>query len=413
MRWCIVSSGAVPWSATMLLPTRTRRALAWSIAGALLVCACQLIAGIDGRSVAQVEAGRDSEALLDAGANDAGSDALADGGAPGCGSYGPPSPPVVNDGTADLTFTLAVRFFGLVPGIAGGAPTPLGMDLDHVCTCPGPESCTPLVVGAQHCDEEAGRDSYGNTIFTTLETLTGNTFQSNLTSRFNSGAYGLVLQIQGYNGGANDSQVKVAYYSSDGVLGMLDGGSPAAWDGTDRWTLDSNSVFGGGGDGSVIIPNYYDQAAYVANHVLVSSVDFPLTLGGLDGDPLMILNLTGGVVTGTLTPQGSSYAIEDGQLSGRWSTAAALAASHTLRDPLHPSQFLCPGNMTYESGKMLTCRVADINANPVDDRTGAPCDALAVGSVFTAYPALVGGIATRPYSPDPCGEAGVDDCPLP
>jgi hypothetical protein len=348
-------------------------------------------------------------------ANDAGADPDAgpDGPADLCPHARAPSRPTTEDGTGEIEVTTAVRTLDMGLAKDGGTPSGLSFDLDGICTCPGPESCKPRVVGVQHCDDDAGRDNSGGDLVRRFSIVSaGALSQESINARINDGDYGLVIRVSGYNGKANDKQVVVAVFISNGTPNVpADAGSKKPkWDGTDSWTLDSASVLGGA-NGERVIPNFVDTNAYVANGVMVASLDFPLSLGNSNSDGTLTLELTGSVITAKLVPERGSYKIEKGQIAGRWAVRKLLAALAALFDPSRPGEHICPGTQSYDDVKALICRGADILGDPLKSDPATPCDALSIGFGFTAYPAKIGPVVQAPAGPPNCPDSGkADDC---
>jgi hypothetical protein len=339
-----------------------------------------------------------------------------------------PSPPAADDPTTGSPATVidALRTLDIGSRNDGGAPPVYGFDLDGVCTCPAPDSCRTPSGSAPRCDEEGGRDNAGGELLRTFGSF--NVFnQDDLTRRLQAGLYGLLMMVRDYNGAANDTRVTVAVYISNGVNAVADGGTfpPPAYDGTDHWTVDPGSLLGGasldGADcakgGNTCVPIYFDDKAYVSNHVLVASLDFPLSLGGGANMGFIALDLTGSVVTARLVPRGTTFALEDGRITGRWATSKLLASLAVLPDPFVSGGYLCGDDPTYLSVKKKICDATDIATSAGQDGKGAACDALSVGFGFTAEPALLGRVlAPRGATPHGCSDGGApvqDQCPSP
>jgi hypothetical protein len=363
-----------------------------------------------------------TDAASDASSN-ATLDAGGDGGAPTCAHAHVPPPPTTEDGALDLDFVLAanrLRVFptGAVPFAHPGPPT--GFDLDGVCTCPGPESCTPI--GAQrHCDGDGGTDDSTGTIFTTFETLAPTSFSDDAFNRLvTKGVGNIMLRVRSYNGGANDKQVTAIVYLSAGLDGIQDGGvppHPPFADGTDVWTIDPSSLLGGGtvdggpsceGNDNVCVPLYVDTEAYVSNGVLVAHVDFPLRAGV--GSDSIVIKVSDGVFAGPLIKgDGGTFRIEEGQIGGRWHTSDMLAALANVRDPFDQNSFLCGDASTYLNAKQIVCKASDLMASPTEDNTGQQCDALSLAMSFDDVPAHIGPIYAAPALPTSCA-GWKDDC---
>jgi hypothetical protein len=94
--------------------------------------------------------------------------------ADGCNHVKWPTRPLADDDASvqDVTFYNAIENldFG---GADGGTPGALGFDLDGVCTCPGPGSCTPFGDAGTQCDYEGGVD---NTLGTLVKQFSGTGF---------------------------------------------------------------------------------------------------------------------------------------------------------------------------------------------------------------------------------------------
>ena len=320
----------------------------------------------------------------------------------------PPPAPAADDGTAalDLVFVLdSVRLLQ--------SQTPLGYDLDGVCTCPGPEACKS--VGAPpkaHCDDDAGRDNSGGATLATFATVSDGFNEDAINVRLRSGESSILLRVRGYNGGANDTQVTAIVYRSTGVEPTNDSGTtaPPKFDGTDRWSLDPSSIVGGATAAGLdceanpdCIALAFDPKAYVTDHVLVTRADILLRTG--NGTQI---DLTNTVLTARIVPRGASLALAEGSIAGRWRSDRLLAMVANSDSPAGPGP-ICNDTATYESIKQLVCGAADLPSDPALDRTDVPCDALSLGLAFTAVPARLGRVAAVNTDTPPCG-AWADSC---
>ncbi len=303
------------------------------------------------------------------------------------------------------------------PTDAGLAPQRLGYDLDERCTCPGPESCK-TAVPVMHCDEDGGRDNSIGGIIQRFGAFGGVLDPTGIAMRLKLGIYGLAVRIVGYNGGADDTKVRVEVYVSAGMDGVqYDGGKPTppAYDGNDRWTVDPSSLLGGNPDGTdcgndnvLCVPKNFDDNAYVSGGVLVSSLpELPLSLGT---NAIAVL-LVGSVVTGTLTQDAVGYRLDDAQIVGRWATKNLLPAFQVFGDPFAPGGHLCGDSGTYQNLKVVICQNADITSFPTEDNMNAPCDSVSAAFGFTASAAKLGVVSTHAPSSTPCGPGWTDDCP--
>lgn len=356
---------------------------------------------------------------------DAGSDVTSDPDA----DAGPPlarwpARPARDDATGDLEIVLAVRsvLFGDTDD-AGGVTA---YDLDGVQTCPGPGSCKPFG-NKDRCDDALGRDNSGGKLVAEIGSFTSEFSPARVNQRLGAGEYGALLRVRGYNGGRNDTKVAVALYGSLGTEPSADAGrdagdaaAPAAravpiWNGNDRWEVETGLVLGGvgliGTDCTArpdeCVPTYSDANAYVAEGVLVATLDIPLRFGTSAGSNLN-LNLTNGFVVARLDKKGAGYVL-DGSIGGRWATSRLLTSLGTVNDPFGPGK-LCGSNPTYQNLKQLICPAADIMTDPARDNHGDACDAMSVAIGFTAESAKLGRVVQPPPTQEPCGAGYTDSC---
>lgn len=318
-------------------------------------------------------------------------------------------------GGGTVEFVSAVRTLDYGLGRDGGVPRDFGFDLDGVCTCSainGAESCRTVPDASAHCDLDDGRDSISAELLVQFGQVNPAFSQQAINDSLRAGYYGLIVRVRNYNGNADDPNIEVAVFNSSGHDGVQDGGVPSTprEDGTDRWTVDPASLRGG--IAPPYIPVYLDPNAYVANHRLVATLDFPVTFSGsFEGVTTVTIDLKGSVVVGTIAPEGSGYRIDDGMVAGRWPTNRLLPALEVLPDPFDPSRHLCGDSLGYAYVKSLVCDGQDIVADIKQDNMAAPCDALSISVGFTARPALLGEVVSPPARPKPCGPQWTDDCP--
>jgi hypothetical protein len=344
--------------------------------------------------------------------SDAG-DAGADGPPPPCAEVFPPTKPAQDDPSDanDQSFVVALHTLDLgFGGDAGTSPASFGYDLDLVYTCcdGGAESCKAASTGAQHCDENGGRDNSGGQLLGTLASEDPGQFNATtISQRLQNGTYTIMLQILHYNGQANDTQVTAALFTSDGIATVGDAAPPPTkWDGTDVWSIDQGSVLLA--DASPVVGKYADGVAYVSGGTLVMHVSFPISLGTA-GTGSLSVDLTGGVLTGQVEPaDAGTYRLTDGQIAGRWNVPELLGA---LQNLAIGSSYLCRGTVLYENVKGLICQAADIMTSPGDDKTGATCDAVSLAFGFTADPANIGEVVATPLKVSPCGDDAGDGAP--
>lgn len=387
------------------------------------------------------------------------------GAAPGtCDSLVYPTPPAIVNAGGDITFVAAIKSvnFGDEPvsdtGDAGGDaaldaapaeahPERVGFDLDKTCTADnkaGPFSCRePDWASGNHMDGPRGQDNAVGYLIAQLAKQFGISFgTSNYNAAALHGDLSIITQVSGYNGEADDDQVKadlfIAAPFSLGVQAARDAGSADAgakpdggvdasapdaagtdaggpvpiWDGTDRWPIASDSVLDiapdAGDQNPLHYPRYSDPKAFVTNHILVASlptISIRLNVALAAGlNATIQMNLTGSGIVGEIyetTVNGEKrYALRNGTLAGRWAAHDLLGSVGQFEDPTRPAAHvpICTDNPAlYCIFKGILCSFADISATGTS-RT-ADCDALSIGVNFESVPATIGDVyIVKPYT---------------
>jgi hypothetical protein len=364
-------------------------------------------------------------------------DASADGANTGNGghAYVPARPTGVEGSTGPGPYSniAAMQSIDLGLGDGGAVPDgalpPFGWDLDNDITCPGMPSCEQMPGTKENCDDQAGRDHTGLYLFRELG-LTAKVGVAAVNQAMQAGEYGLLVGLSQYNGTMDDDRVTVSLYFSSGVLGTGDGGGVVLnHDGNDRWTVDPRSLQGAPTAGvdcsngaTVCQPNFVDDNAYVTDGTLVSTGlgEIPITFGGRANIGGAVMDLNETILVGTLQMRsraggGVSWAIVGGSISGRWGSAKLLTNMATIPDPTSDSgAFLCGNDPAYLYLKNhVICALQDIPVNPMNDNTGAPCDAISMAFAFTAEPALLGTVSPLPATPSGCSQGSTpfnDSC---
>jgi hypothetical protein len=361
------------------------------------VAACALLVGIEERPL------RQEPDVVDGGAEAGPTDP--------CLHATPPAAPLTDDDDTKLDFTAAIRTLRYDTG------APDGLDLDGTCTCQGGPgaardggpSCTSR---EPQCDFDGGIDNALLRIpFLQLEAFRG----ESLSAEIACGRGGLVLEIYGYNGRANDTNVAVGFMPTIGVLepheateepAECDGGSlrgktyAPRWDGTDRFSPDDRFVRKGAP--AVIF------RAYVRDWTLVASAEgkVPLPIGPGLADTsqgtivarVVPLDATGTPLPRTPGARAAGVRLE-GVLAGRGAVSAMMKVVERTRVG---SQHLCPGTPLYDEVKTTLCNAADLRSEPREDFTNLPCDAISLGLGFVAEPAMQGGAIGVDASPTGC-----------
>ena len=386
-----------------------------AFAALLSVAACQLAFPTlldQGGDAGPADATVDSvlpagDAAPDASASDAGRDADADIGAVSdaetCNHALPPPPPVQGAPGA-IAFVSAMRTLtGIVPGDAG---TVLGFDLDGVCTCPGPPSCSsPGSPPQPNCDGPGGRDLEGDGLLELFDEAFASSSLGDLAARIAEGRLTILFYVSGYNGGPDDAQVTFAVYSSNGIR-TGDAGTIALpkWDGTDSWSVDPGSVVASNpfDGGFAYTPAFFTTTAYVTQNTLVAHVPELVVQLGFGS-----ITFRAGVFTATIQPDGDGGYGLQGILGARLTTRDIFTLMGQLRDGA--GQYLCGTNPTYLSLHTTVCQTADIMASASQDSTDASCNAVSVGAGFAAVAAQLGAeFAVAPVASG-C-DGAVDDC---
>jgi len=340
------------------------------------LAACQLIAGIDDRTVY----------VPDSGGADVGPDALDPCQQPDV----PPAPPPSTSSSGD-SVVITAALSKIMLGSSDGGPY-YGFNLDKRCTCPQAESCVHS--GAQQtCDDPNGIDNYARRIFEETNLTT----EGNLNNAVQTGLSGALIKVSDYNGKADDAVVTVTVYGS---LGYENYPTPPQWNGTDRWTLDPGSAGG----------QFFTNNAYVVGGKLVASLNFPIIVGSAYTNPVTI-ELVSGRIVADLQMNGNSLVKMAGMLGGRWDPARFLPSLQHIADPNLDGGWLCGSDVTYLFVKGFICSAIDINADPqFDNQQNAPCNAVSMGLGFEASPAVLGNAGPVVDAGYPCGTTWTDKC---
>jgi hypothetical protein len=109
-------------------------------------------------------------------------------------------------------------------------------------------------------------------------------------------------------------------------------------------------------------------------------------------------------------PTMGGYALLNGQMTARISTASAFSALGTLADPFSDAgESLCGDDQTFQIARRLICSNVDIMGNSLYDRMNLACDGISLAVAFQAYPAKLGAPFANHLHPAGC-DGAVDDC---
>lgn len=358
---------------------------------ALILASCQLVAGLEDR---QVRAAADAATPIEAGSD--ANDPCSSVGTPLRNANAPSSP------SDAVTFTAALYTVDF--GFDGGVGENYGLNLDKVCTCPDKDSCVRTGDAGPACDGKNGVDQGGRAIIRLAETA-GIVSESQLNTALVNGTSGALVRVDQWNGTNEDATVIVSVFSSLGYFN--DAGSPPAWDGNDKWSVERGSVIGG----DLTKPQATTSQAYVSGGTLVATLDFPLTISSGAGNSPVTIDLTGGYIVASIGKDAGGRYKLTGTLAGRWATKTLLTSLQIFPDTLTGTGYLCGDDVAYQALKGSVCKAADINRAQANDQGGFDCDAVAIGLHFIAREAELGELLSREAGVGACGPSYQDTCP--
>lgn len=380
------------------------RAALLGLLGVAIASACSLLNPLDDY------AGGDAASPLGDGTAPGDPDAtrLDDGGAGGDAACVPRKAPERPDGAAtggNLTIVNALDTFEFDDPADPTKANRTGLDLDGVCTCPGPRSCRP-VRGAGICDYPDGVDNAAGEFFLNLFSVIGK--EANETAKIRAGQHGLVTRLRNYNGLPDDDEVEVAIFNSFGLDAPTDGGLPDGaapvpkFDGTDKWTVDSKSLLGG----AAYVPNIVDARAYVRNGYIVGKIANAIRIGPY------VVPIVGGILVAHLVKVGDSFGIDVGTMTGRSNARELLTALESVPNPLDKTKYLCGNdNLVFLNLRDSFCKNLDVATDPNLDGQETPCDAASFSVRFSSLPAQLGRVVDSGPPKKPCGETWSASCP--
>ena len=312
-----------------------------------------------------------------------------------------PDPPDGGTEGGDLDIVLAIREI-FVNDEEGN---PVGFDLENVCTCQGQGPTCLAPPNGFDCDAPRGIDNNLSSVFPVLAlALNVPDLATYYSARAEDGEWSLLMRIRDYNGEANDPQVRLSWYVTNGSM------APPTWQGLDGWAISAASVQAGP-DGGLDIdsPTFTDDYAFVNDNTLVASMpQADLTIGG-GANRIVFRVKAGGVVAHLEQETGLWYATRS-RIFGRLQVDDMFYAISTFRDG--SGSAICTGDIFYNQLKSGLCTLPDILAELGSSTT--PCNAISVGLGFEAEEARLGEIST-PLPTDggcPDGESPADDtCP--
>lgn len=411
--------------------TLARSALVGGLLGGTLL-ACQLLAGIE--EVPKVEPTAPPPPPTPSAIPDP------------CGRQDVPPRTGLDDSDASLpTIDLALRTLEFV--VDRDDQSPVGFDLDRVCTCEtrpstrwdGGASC----VGVEPaCDFDGGVDNQVRSVFKQVEqALLGRGFRNvdellNINDQVATGRQTVLFSLSGYNGMPNDREVSVGMFLSNGIVDPK--GCPTSepsnevlaksvpddvgkswtwrpqWCGSDIWTFDPTSTTGGGP-----FPRA-NLGGYVTNGKLVVASSSNVTIG-FGGSTLQLSSPR--IVANVVRNDAGGFVVADGIFGGRVSVDAFLESVGRVYSKTDGSvQALCdPSNgvwyVAFRQVRGLVCNGRDVLSDEALDGKGLGCDAISLAFRFRAEPVGVGAplAIARPSLDElgctPAVQAGELSCP--
>ncbi|MBS2015075.1 MAG: hypothetical protein JST00_19445 [Deltaproteobacteria bacterium] len=220
-----------------------------------------------------------------------------------------------------------------------------------------------------------------------------------------SGAHGLVVRVDKYNGQSDDDEVTVELFNVVGVNGKTDGTGRAAFDGSDTFVVDASGVTTG-----TTVSSTKDDRAYVRNGVLTASFgnEFGLRLTGPRKTPdgrrgvaTVEVPLSRAVLVGPIKARPNGLEMVDATITGR------LLVSRLFEEILKYG--ICPSLPSFPAVRQPLCDAADIPSSPTRSKN-LVCDAVSFAFQVTLAPAKLGTTEPRPPATTLCPGAAVPTC---
>jgi hypothetical protein len=299
----------------------------------------------------------------------------------------------------------------------------IGLDLDNACTClPGGAPGDRQACSNKRSDPPTpettcdGRGGIDNQFSKVLRDPGFRGFFGNaaLADALRIGKLGTLVRLQGYNGSANDSSVRVNLFNGVTVSGMstgtntdagADAGAPDAsnadasflprFNPDETWTVDTKYAYTSGptevssafaADGWVTQGRL--SVAFPAPLVLVFSLATP------SGRTPVKFEVAGASLVANVSIEGGTMKLTDGILAGKWPMASALQIAASL--------ISCDKkDVIYNNVRELLCAAADLGTQ------GEACDGISITFGFSGVPAKLGALerAIGPSCP-----SFADDC---
>ncbi len=321
-----------------------------------------------------------------------------------CNSKVAPPRPDVPDGNEKAELTIVLDRFDVGLRQDGGAPTPVGFDLDRTCTtsletvsCAPGSQLTSGVFTDSVLDKDGGVDN-GSFALLQLLSIVYDAFSAAAIERaLIDGKFGFLVDIDGYSGAANDSRVGVAFRPT---IGLDNGGGKPKLDGTDRWDVDKEFANKSEFFGSTFV----DVNGYVRDGVLYAT--FPSLVlpvqRNQNGNVLRIV-LQDVVFSAKVVKVAVDRTdLQEGVLAGKWPVADAIGQVRRFAFDGDEESPLCAQPEFDPQFRQRVCAARDIRLGIASKATD-PCDALSVGFGFSGRQSIAAVDRDwRPYRPDLC-----------
>ncbi len=389
-----------------------KRRLGFAVAiaslGALGATACASIFGFEELVATPVDAATPDTGV----AADAGIDAPVP---PECLRLGTPDPPAASTESDGGTYVIAASSFDLgLKTDGGGAPTPVGLNLDLRCTnAPSEGSCTinnsPSDFDDYTKDKPNGVDNAGFALLSILASRYDELSPEKVNARLRAGDFGLVARVERYNGTPNDPDVRVTVQPALGVNPQPRTTRPK-FDGTDEWVTDARFYSIPDAD----YPNHVSTRAYVSGGKLVAKfaqLQVAVSMPDAAGRPLDIL-LDDSWVLGDVRLVAGELYLENGVLAGRWLTKNLFRSVGELKVDFglgSGPQIVCQTPTIFDAAfRPPVCNARDLVGG---NQPELPCNSISAGFGFTAVPAKATTFTNNPVVvPLPAFVCPENDC---
>jgi hypothetical protein len=313
------------------------------------------------------------------------------------GSTVPPDPGgPAPDGGAPLVLAFSKLYFGdRDPSgqVDAQAWKQYGLNIDgKITTRVSTDVCT-LALGAPRdtqTDGDNGIDnSFGANILPILVSTAGD-FPAAANANIGSGVDATSLvRIDQLGPGPSYSPLSAFFYKASPTP------SPPAWNGSDVFDVDSESLDGGNLDSPLLA----FPASYMSQRTLVTApptgagtIALGLQFNAGIAPPIPITHVQ---IVANVAADGSKA---NGMISGILPTSAFVAWVHQIVGDVAPS--LC-GGAAFQSIAAAITQAADIMTDGTNP-SGAPCDGISIGMGFDATAVKLGGVVTVSTEPSSC-----------